>query len=423
MKLQPTGLIAAILIAASFSSLARAQAAPASAEPAWHDQGESDIGHAAESERDPARRLELLKKWEQLYPETAYKANRTFMTTQSLTTLITGAFGKPDGPALDAGCKAARQLLDGMGAFFDDSLRALPQVAQVSAPDWAKMRTAYAIQAHALLAYDAALKKDDATAEAEYKKVLAIDPTQAATSYQLGATIIHEIKVTSNFGRFPEALYDLARSLCVTGPNALPPAGRAAAEKALKANYTNYHGSLDGLDDLMKQVADSALPPDGFDILSVVQIAAIQQKEHDVWAQQHPELDFWETIRATVLAKGDAYFAGQLQGVAFPPAPGDTYKGAATFQGKVVSVQSPVQILINVDNAAGDAVLKFEENIKGDLPAGTAIQFKGVVDSYTKDPYVLTLLVQEPKTDIAGLPEGVSFVAEVKAKTPAKTRK
>jgi hypothetical protein len=236
MKSQLT-FASAVFAAGLLTSPAPAQTPPAA--PSWTDQGESDIGLAAGNEPDQVKKLDLLRKWEQQYPDTALKAQRTFMTTQALTTLMTGAYGKPEGPALDAGRKAAQQLLDGLGTYFNDSLLSLPQLAQMSPADWAKIRSTSGMQAHALLAYCAALKKDDATAEAEYRKVLGIDPTQAAASYQLGATIIHEIRVSGSFERFSEALYDLARSLSVTGPNALPAAGKAAAEKALKTNYPN----------------------------------------------------------------------------------------------------------------------------------------------------------------------------------------
>ena len=77
-----------------------------------------------------------------------------------------------------------------------------------------------------------------------------------------------------------------------------------------------------------------------------------------------------------------------------------------------------------MDNVpTGDAILKFDDNIKGDIPAGTDIQFKGVVDSYTKDPYMLTLNIQEPKTDIVGLPEDVKFVPDGAAKPQARRQR
>ncbi len=401
---------AAILIAAALASHAYSQP-PEASPPSWKDQSEFDIGHAAGDEKDPARKLELLTRWEQQYPFSAYKAERTFLTTQALTNLITAGFGKPEGPPLEAGRKAAQRLLEGINVYFDDSLRALPELAQMSPSDWAKARTTSELQAHALLAWCAALKKDDATAEAEYKIILMIDPSQAATSYQLGATLLREIKTSGDLARCSEALYHLARALSITGPNALPPATQAAARKYLETNYPNYHGTTDSMEDLIKQAADSASPPAGFHILSVNEVTAAKAKEHAVWAEQHPELDFWETIRTALTAKdGDAFFNEHLQGVALPPPPGDAYKGTAMFKGTVVSMPSPKQILVNLDNAAGDAILKFDETIKGDIPTGTTIEFKGVVESYTKEPaYVLTLQIQDPKTDIAGLPEGVKF--------------
>ena len=418
--MKPTPLAAALVLAGSLASLTWAQAAPApAAEPTWQNQGESDIGLAANGETDPVKRLDLLKKWEQQYPTSALSNQRTFMTTKTLTALITAAFGKPDGAELQAGTKAAQQLIRGLGDYFNDSLRSLPQLAQMSAADWAKIRDTSEMQAHALLAYAAMLKKDDATAEAEYRHVLVIDPTQAATSYQLGALLIHEIAVTKNFTRFPEALYELARSLAVTGPNALPPAGREAAMKALKANYTNYHGDTSGMDDLITQAAGLAVPPDNFQLLSAQQIANQKQQEHDAWGVAHPDLNIWETIKDTLDQKGDDYFSASLKGVGLPPTA--DYKGPDMFKATVVSVPSPKQILVNIDSPPGDAILKFDENIKGDIPAGTTLRFKGVIDAYTKTPsYVLTLEILDPKTDIAGLPEGVTFVPD---KATPRTRK
>ena len=53
-----------------------------------------------------------------------------------------------------------------------------------------------------------------------------------------------------------------------TEPDALPPELKALAESALKENYGSYHGSTNGLDDLMKLAGASALPPAGFHIVN-----------------------------------------------------------------------------------------------------------------------------------------------------------
>ncbi len=404
-----TRFVAGVVIAGSLTALVWGQAAPT-----WKDQGESDIGLAAGAEKDPAKQIELLKKWEQQYPASALKGQRTYMYMNAYVQIMGAAYGKPAGsPDLAAGQKAAQQLRDHLNEYFDASVKP----AQATQAQWDGARKTVELQIPSVLAYIAQVNKDDTTAEAEYKKVLAVDPTQASISYQLGATIIREMIASKDTGRYSEAIYDFARALSVTGPNALPAAGKDAADKALKKYYQGYHGSTDGIDELQKQAASAPLPPAGFHIKSIVEIEEEKEKNHAAWAAQHPDLEFWENIRTALTAQGDAYFAN-LKDVGFPPPAGDAYKGPSMFKGKVISQPNAKQILVSVDNVpTGDCILKFEDNIKGTIPADTELQFKGVVDSYTKDPsYVLTLNIQEPKTDLVGLPDGVTFVPDAAAK-------
>ena len=393
---------AGILIASSLTTMVWAQAAA----PQWKDQGESDIGLSIPKETDPAKKLELLKKWEQQYPESAFQAQRTLMSAQALLAVLGAAYNKPAGdPSLAAGQKAGQQLIDKMDTYFAPSVK--PDT--LTDKQWTDARKASELQIHSILANIAQTNKDDPTAEAEYKKALALDPTQASTSYYLGSTIIREIIKTKDYTRFSEALYDLARSLAVTGPTELPAAGKAAATKALTTNYNNYHGDSSGMPELIKQAADSPQMPAGFHILSVIEIDEAKQKDHAAWAAAHPELEFWELIRETLKAKGDDFFA-TFKDVGVPPAPGETYKGGPMLKGTVVS-QTAKDILVNVESPAGDCTLKFEDgvSIKGTIPPGTAIQFKGVVDSYVKEPYNLAILIQEPKDDLVGIPADVTF--------------
>jgi hypothetical protein len=58
------------------------------------------------------------------------------------------------------------------------------------------------------------------------------------------------------------------------------------------------------------------------------------------------------------------------------------------FTGKVVAQNSPKELLVNVDSPVGDATLQFETALKGTIEVGTEVKFKGVIDSFTKDPYM-----------------------------------
>lgn len=368
---------------------ARAGEAQTRTGPGWIDEGESDIGMAAANEKDPSRRLELLRQWEQQYPSTEFRDQRTSMTAQALLAVLGAANGKTDPAVLDAGRQAGRQLVDHFSEYFNDSLKG----PSTTPDEWAKERTASEFRIHTVLAYIAQTGKDDATAEAELKKALAIDPEEAPTSYQLGATIIREMATGNQLTRYSEAIYDFARSLTVTGPNALSPEMKAAAENALKESYGNYHGSADGLDELMKLVGVSALPPPDFHIASVVELNEPVRRSHAAWAAAHPDLDLWEKTKASVLEHGEAYLA-TLRNAVLP----------AMFHATVVAQPSSSRLVVNVDNVpAGDAILKFDgDNIRAVRP-GTRIGFRGVADSYTQDPYVLTFVIRNPKSDITGL--------------------
>ncbi len=410
-------------LALSITTSILAQTTPATLQ-TWKD-GEAQVGLAAQSETDPAKQLELLKTWEQQYPSSEFMNQRTLMTASALLNIVGAAFAKTDAAGMEAGQKAAHQLIDHFGVYFAAPVKPVA----TSETQWSAIQKTAEMQSHALLGQYAIAKKDDATAEAEYKLVLTVEPTQALASYQVGGAILRQMAKSPEVdpARYSEALYDLARSVTVTGPNALPPAGLTAALNLLKKHYANYHGDASGMEDLMRQVAESAVVPSGFHIQSKVDLEAIKEKNHEEWARQHPDLAFWEAIRTQLEQQGDSFFEAHLKGVGFPPPAGDAYAGPAMFSGTVVSANAKL-ILVNVQNVAGDAALKIGEDakvsLKGEIPAGTAIRFRGVVDSWTKAPsYVLTLEIQEPKTDITGLPEGVSFVADAVVKKPVTVHK
>jgi hypothetical protein len=405
--------IVAVTAAGLMSVVAWAQAPAA---PAYKD-GEAPVVTAIQGEKDPAKKLELLKGWEQKFPDSDFKGMRAIMIIQTEAPIaMAGLQPNASAPAAAAAEKAAKDLADNIDSYFSPANK---QPA-TTADQWDQAKKGVNLQAHTVLATIAFNKKTpegDATAEAEYKKLIELAPeASGGTSYQLGSLILREKKVD----RIPEALYYIARGIDATGAGALPPANKKAAEDYLKRAYDGYHGSADGLEDLKKAANAAPMPPAGFHIKSVTEIDKEKQGDEAAFASAHPDIALWRTVRtALTAADGDTYFQGSVKDAGLPPG-GDAFK---MFTGKIVEVKTGnKELLVNVDSPVGDAVLQFEEPLKGTIDPGTEIKFKGSVDAYTKEPYTLTFK-DLGKEDVEGLP-AAAFAATParKPRPPAKKK-
>ncbi|HVW84661.1 MAG TPA: hypothetical protein VHB50_08265, partial [Bryobacteraceae bacterium] len=357
--------------------------AAAQQESPYKDQGEYDLATSIGKETDPQKKLDKLKEWEQKYPESKLKAQRTLFKAQALLAIAMSAYGKTDPAVMDAGQKAAQQIVDNMDNFFAPSVKP----AQATDQQWADIRHTFELQSHSVLGWVAYAKRNDPEAEAEFKKILALDPNAAQVSYWLGSAIIRQ----KNIARYSEALYDIARAVSVTGPEALAGPAKAQAEDFLKKAYVGYHGDDKGLDQLKAQVASAALPPADFHIKSVDEVQKEQYANEEEFKKAHPDVGLWREIRAALTAAdGDAYFE-KVKGSQIPPAE------IGTFKAKVVTVEEK-DLIVNVDNATGDATLKFDKAINQKvINVGDSLEFKGVVESFTKQPYMLVLTIDDPK--------------------------
>jgi TonB family protein len=170
---------------------------------------------------------------------------------RSLLATIELAAARTDPVSLDSARRAGQQLLDRYSDFLDTRTELL---------------------VHNTLASIAQASGDNATAESELRKVLALDPDQASASFALAAIYMREMSLNNDLNRYSEAIYEYIRSLKVTGAGALPPNLRAEAENALRESYASYHGSTDGLVELMERVGDEPLPPGDFHVLSMGEV-------------------------------------------------------------------------------------------------------------------------------------------------------
>jgi len=394
--------IAAVTAAGLVAAVAWAQA-PAAPQ---YKPGESDLVQAIQKETDPVKKVQELKDWAQKFPDSDFKGMRAIMIIQTEGAPVMKA--AQTGQGVDQAVPQAKDLADNIDGYFSDQNR-----QPTTTPEqWASAKKSIELGAHTVLALSAFNKKTadgDAAAEAEYKKLLEIAPTNGFYAYQLGSLILREKKVE----RIPEGLFFIARGVGATGTDALPAATKSAAETYLSKAYEGYHGGTDGLDDLKKTAMASAAPPAGFTIKSVTQVASEQNAAAEKFAQEHPDLALWHQVRdALAGADGQSYFDSSVKDAGLPP--GDTFK---FFTAKLVEQKSPTELLVNVDSEKGDALLTFLDPLKGTIDPGTEFKFKGSVDSFSKDPYVLKFKDMD-KDDVDGLPAAL-FEA---AKTPKPKR-
>ena len=382
--------------------------------PSYKDDAERDLVARIQAEKDSAAKLAELKEWDQKYPDSTFKGMRAIMIVQTEAPIAqAGLQPNVAGAAADAAQKAAQDLADNADKYFSSENKQ-PNVTDAQ---WAGVKQQITLTAHTVLASLGAAKKTaegDATAEAEYRKILALADS-GGVSYSLGSTIIREIARDKKTERYPEALYFVAHSLAVTGQNALPAANRPAVDKYLANAYNGFHGSNDGLDEL-KKTATAAQPPAGFTIKSVVDIAKGEDAEKAKFAQEHPDLNLWRTIRdALTAADGQTYFESSVKDAGLPP-PDGSFK---MFTTKVVEQKSPSELLVALDGDKADVSLQFDPPLKGTIDPGTEVKFKGTVDSFQKEPYML-VFKDLGKEDVEGIPATAFPAGPAKAKAAPK---
>src|SRR5262249_48945184 len=153
-----------------------------------------------------------------------------------------------------------------------------------------------------------------------------------------------------------------------------------------------------GLNELKETAAKSALPPDGFTIKSVEQISSEQQAKQADFDRRHPDIALWRLLRTTLQGdSGAAYFEQNMKGAQLPPQNGE-FK---LFKAKVVAQPNPKEVLVSVDNEAGDATLVLATPLRGKIEPGTELEFSGLVESFTKDPFNVRFTVD--RKDVKGL--------------------
>jgi len=392
----------------------------------WKDRAEYDLYESITKTQDPNQWLDLLNKWKTAYPQSDYADIRREMYLASYRALnkpreafdaaeevlkdnpnnliaLSAVVGyvyaivpyqaalTPQMTAdLDAAEKAATGILGNLEAIYAKENRP-PEMTDSQAGQAKPQLKAFAQKT---LGYIALERKNYPAAQTELTKALDLDPNQGQVSFWLGAAILAQNQ------EHPElqaaALYDFARAAAYDGPGSLPANDRKQIQDYLTKVYAQYHGSNEGLDKLIARAKTSALAPSGFTLLSRVDVEKQQLAAEEAQERANPMLALWKRIRTELEgAGGAAYFENNMKGAALPGG----VEGVEKFKGKLVSMTPetrPKELVLAISDATTPEVtLKLDSPLAGKMEPGGDLQFDGVAESYTKDPFMVTFTVEK----------------------------
>ena len=414
------------VVSAPFASGQAAAGQQPAAQKNYKDRAEYDLYSKVTQTSDPKARLELLNTWQDKYPQSDFSQERLQYFVATLAQLAASdpsqrqkliekcndllkmdpknfqanylisvwgpaVGGSSPSPELQSQVEtAAHAAISNADSAFDPSKKP----ANISQADFEKAKSQAMAIAHNALAWVAVSKKDNATAANEYKASLEANPDQGTISYQYGTLVLGDKSIPED-QRYPVVLWEYARAAQYTGPGPTIPANaQTQVMDYVKKLYNQYHGSADGLDNLLSQAKTSALPPQGFSIGSASAAAAADAKKLQDRIDTDPGFKIWYAVKQSLTEKGDAFFGSDVKDTELP---GDTVP-SKSFTGTVISLDPPdrpTKVVLGVeDPTKPDATLIFSQPLPASaldkIKTGEKLDFSGVAESYTKDPYMLT---------------------------------
>jgi hypothetical protein len=392
------------------------------------DQAEVDLVKAIQAEKDPAKMLQLLDQWSKAYPDSALKDTRpgaylsvyqqlkkpreTMNTALDilktnpndfpalyavLTTIYQLAQGNNPPPAADMenAEKVANHVVTDANTIFADTNK--PPAFQPA--QWAPLKTAIPPYAQRTITWMDVMRKDNARIEADAAKTLQMNPNDAQAAQWLGQALLAQQQADPK--KTPLALFYYARAASITGQGALDAASQTSIKNFLMKAYNTYHGSNEGLDQLLATAKTNPMPPAGFDIKDINKVNEEKAAEQAKLDAANPVGTFMRTTRELLTGSNGAsvweqnYKEAALPGTAVP---------GGKLKGKIVSMKPenrPKEIVLAVEKAdTPDVILKFEEPLPGKMDAGAELEFSGKLVAYTPSPFMLTFEVE--KDDLKG---------------------
>ena len=409
---------------------------------------EYDLAQAIAKATTPKDQIEALDKWKAAFPKSDYADVREeqYLFVYQAAKMNRQAFDKaveilktnpnhfnslyailssvqalmPPTPAdLDTAARTAMYMQDNLDAVF----AATNKPANIPDANWGPLKPAMKDSANKIYLWVVDTRKDPSRAETDLTAYLKKDPTQALTSYNLAGAILAQNQQHPE--KQPLALYQFARAAAYTGPGALPAAQQRQALDYITKTYTSYHGSNQGLQELLAMAKANPFPPDGFTIKSKSDLAVEQAQQQAAADAANPQFAFWRDVVKDPLQKqGDAYFDG-MKGALLPGEYGKT-KGVEKFKAKLISMDPPNKpktlVLALEKPDVPDVTLKFEEPLPGTMEPGADLEFEGAPSAYTKEPFMVTFDVDMELKQLVGWTGKNAPGSKGPAKGPAKAK-
>ncbi len=290
---------------------------------------------------------------------------------------------------LDAAEQAANRLIDRAGIVYSKENRP-PDMTDESAE---KAKTAIQPFAHRTLGWIALQRGEYEKAVPELIKTLELDANDVKASMLLGQAYAQQKKIELR----PLVIFHYTRAATHETPGAFGDADRKSMLGYAESQYNGYTGSSDGFDRVLATAKAQALPAPDFHIASAQEIAEQQaqaQRERDA---QNPMLALWRQLRiALTRDNGEDYFNTNVKDALLPAG----VNGVKQFRGKLVEGRAKNrELLIAIENPAGDAILQLDGPVPGTMDPGGEIAFEGVVREFTRDPFTLTFEVDRARLE------------------------
>jgi len=391
-------------------------------------QEEFDLASAVDKATDAKGRLAALDKWKQAFPKTDFEDLRdeAYLGAYQQAGMNRQAFDKAleilktnpnDFYSLQAIVALTQGLMPVQTADLDNASRitmyiidnadtafaAANKPTTITDAQWPGIKPAMKAAAHTVYLYTITARKDPPREEADLTAYLKKDPTQATTSYNLAGAILAQNKTQPQ--KQPLALYHFARAAAYTGPNALPAAAQRQALDYITKTYTAYHGSSQGLQELLAMAKTNPFPPDGFTIASTSDIALKKAQDQAAADAANPMFAYWrDAVKEPLIMMGDSYFEN-MKGATLP-GEGGKAKGFDKFKAKLISMDpanKPKTLVLALEKPdMADVTLTFDPPLPGNMEPGAILEFEGQPSSFRKDPFMITFEVDMELKQLVG---------------------